>query len=66
MTKNEDVSWMMKPKIGRVSLKGFTTAELVNELVKRDGVSVDELLTGEMNMTAIGPCKIIVVKINEG
>ena len=63
MTKNEDVSWMiMKPKIGRVSLKGFTTEELVTELIKRDDVRVEELLAGEMNMTAIGPCKIIVVK----
>lgn len=34
MTKNSDVSWMT-PKIGRVSLKGFSTAELVAELKTR-------------------------------
>ena len=34
MTKNSDVSWIT-PKIGRVSLKGFSTAELVAELKTR-------------------------------
>ena len=36
MTKNSDVSWI--PKSVGCSLKRFTTAELVAELSKRDGV----------------------------
>ncbi len=38
MTKNEDVSWI--PKIGRVSLKGFSTTDLIAELCKREGVDI--------------------------
>ena len=36
MTKNSDVSWIPKPV--RCSLKEYSTAELVAELSKRDGV----------------------------
>ena len=36
MTKNEDVSWIPKPV--RCSLKEYSTAKLVTELSKRDGV----------------------------
>jgi len=41
MTKNEDVSWIPKPV--RCSLKEYSTAELVAELSKRDGVEYADI-----------------------
>jgi len=41
MTKNSDVSWIPKPV--RCSLKEYSTAELVAELSKRDGVEYADI-----------------------
>jgi len=41
MTKNEDVSWIPKPV--RCSLKEYSTADLVAELSKRDGVESSDI-----------------------
>lgn len=62
-------------KIGRVSLKGFSTSELVAELSKRDGVKRYTAGTGDIadiritypyggtgNEETNGPCKILVVR----
>lgn len=61
MTKNEDVSWIPS-KPAQCSLKRFSTYELVTELTKRNGVTMTELGINECNYTAIGPCKILIVK----
>ena len=62
-------------KIGRISLEGFTTDELVAELSKRDGVKryiagggdiADVRITYPYGATGNeetnGPCKILVVR----
>lgn len=65
MTKNEDVSWI--PKTGRILLKGFSTADLVAELEKRDGVTkyprwvTSEEVFGH-RLTMSGDCTILVVQ----
>lgn len=77
MTKNEDVSWM-PVRVGRVSLKGFSTAELVAELATRDGVTQLIVDTDDCAFSCYagpntnprwvnqcygeGPCKILVVR----
>ncbi|MFA5445328.1 MAG: hypothetical protein WC262_10200, partial [Bacteroidales bacterium] len=63
MTKNSDVSWI--PKSVGCSLKRFTTADLVAELSKRDGVIVPhpDLWFGTINneIKCGKPPKILVV-----
>lgn len=71
MTKNEDVSWI--PKSVGCSLKRFTTAELVKELSKRDGVEFYDTLqkNQELRIETVyyrnrfkfdTNCKILVVR----
>jgi len=64
MTKNSDVSWI--PKSVGCSLKRFTTADLVAELSKRDGVIVPhpDLWFGTINneIKCGKPPKILVVR----
>ena len=65
MTKNEDVSWMPKP-VGR-SLKRVATADLINELATREGVTkYPKYVTSEEvfnhRYTLPGNCVMLVVK----
>jgi len=74
MTKNSDVSWI--PKSVGCSLKRFTTAELVAELSKRDGVEITVASARDYYEVCInrkdsdypeppmdyGPAKILVVR----
>ena len=74
MTKNEDVSWIPKPV--RCSLKEYSTAKLVTELSKRDGVEITVASARDYYEVCInrkdsdypeppmdyGPAKILVVR----